>query len=150
VLEDIGRDDRAVVFCRFHHDLDTARRVAEDLDRGGLHRTCGEISGRLNEYAEWKAGQFSTLAVQLQAGGLGIDLSKANYAVFYTLSFSLGNYLQAIARLHRPGQEKSVVVYRLLARGTVDQKIIHALDRREDVIRSILEDVQTAAPKESK
>ena len=144
LLEDIGGENRVVVFARFHHDLDTVKRVAEELDRGGLYKTCGEISGRVNEYQQWKRGEFSTLAVQLQAGGLGIDLTEASYLLFYTLGFSLGDYQQAIARVHRPGQERPVVVYRLLARGAVDTKIIRALDRRRDVIRSILEDVQTA------
>jgi len=146
VLDDIGREDRVVVFCRFHHDLDTVKRVAEELDRGGLNRTCGEISGRLNEYQQWKRGEFSTLAVQLQAGGLGIDLTEASYLLFYTLGYSLGDYQQAIARVHRPGQERPVVVYRLLARGTVDTKIIRALDRRRDVIKSILSQVKAAQP----
>jgi SNF2 family DNA or RNA helicase len=146
ILEDVGREDRVVVFCRFHHDLDTVKRVAEELDRGGLYKTCGEISGRVNEYQQWKRGEFSTLAVQLQAGGLGIDLTEASYLLFYTMGFSLGDYQQAIARVHRPGQERSVVVYRLLARRTVDTKIISALDRRRDVIRSILRDVQAAQP----
>jgi SNF2 family DNA or RNA helicase len=146
VLEDIGNEDPVVVFARFHHDLDTVKRVAEELDRGGLYKTCGEISGRVNEYQQWKRGEFSTLAVQLQAGGLGIDLTEASYLLFYTMGFSLGDYQQAIARVHRPGQERSVVVYRLLARRTVDTKIISALDRRRDVIRSILRDVQAAQP----
>jgi SNF2 family DNA or RNA helicase len=145
VLEDIGSENRVVVFCRFHHDLDTVKRVAEELDRGGYEKTCGEISGRVNEYAGWKRGEFSTLAVQLQAGGLGIDLSQASYVIYYTMNFSLGDYLQSVARVHRPGQNNRVVAYRLIAKGTVDQRIIRALDRREDVIRSILEEAQTTA-----
>jgi len=140
-LEDIGGGERVVVFCRFRHDLDTVRRVAEKLDRGGLHKTCGEISGRVNEYEEWKRGEFSTLAVQIQAGGLGIDLTEARYVIYFTLGFSLGDYQQSVARVHRPGQEHPVQVYRLVTEGTVDRKIIKALDAREDVIRLILEEV---------
>mgnify|MGYP000232781153 CR=1 FL=1 len=78
--------------------------------------------------------------MQVQAGGLGIDLSEARYAIFYTLTFSLGDYQQAVARVHRPGQDHPVMVYRLVAAGTVDRKILHALDRRRNVIESILRD----------
>jgi len=140
LLEDIGAH-KAVVFCRFHHDLDTIRRVAEELGRG---KPCGEISGRVNQYEQWKQGHFGTLAVQIQAGGLGIDLTEASYVIYFTLGFSLGDFQQSMARVHRPGQARPVVVYRLVARGTVDSKIIRALDLREDVIRSILRDVGAA------
>jgi len=141
LLEDIGRDEKAVVFARFHHDLDVIKRVA-----GQLGRACGEISGRVNEYEQWKQGRFSTLAAQIQAGGLGIDLTEASYVIYYTLGFSLGDYQQGVARVHRPGQQRPVVVYRLVTQGTVDTKIIRALDRRGDVIRSVLDEVQAAQP----
>jgi len=129
--------EKAVVFCRFHHDLDTVARVCKELGR-----TCGEISGRVKQYAEWKAGEFSTLAVQIQAGGLGIDLTEAPYAVYYTIGFSLGDYVQSVARVHRPGQTKAVSIYRLVVRDTVDEQLIKALDKKQNVIRAILEGVK--------
>jgi len=139
MLEEIGPEP-VVVFCRFLHDL---KVVAEEADRAG--RPYCEISGSIHEYQRWKEetdrfAKPAVLGVQVQAGGLGIDLSEARYAIFYTLTFSLGDYQQAVARVHRPGQDHPVMVYRLVTAGTVDRKILRALDRRRDVIESVLKD----------
>jgi len=137
MLEEIGPEP-VVVFCRFLHDL---KVVAEEADKAG--RPYCEISGSRHEYQQWKretADRPVVLGVQVQAGGLGIDLSEARYAVFYTLTFSLGDYQQAVARVHRHGQDQSVMVYRLVAAGTVDRKILRALDRHRNVIESVLRD----------
>lgn len=130
-LEDLS-GERVVVFCRFHADMDAIRAVAERQ-----RRTVGEITGRGNQYQEWKAGDLDTLIVQLQAG-IGIDLTEASYALFYSLGYSLGDYEQCLCRLHRPGQNRPVVVYRLLCRGTVDVRIARALANRKKVIEEVI------------
>ena len=79
------------------------------------------------------------LAVQIQAGGLGLDLTAARYCVYYSLGFSLGDYLQSIARLHRPGQKGLVDYIHLVAAASVDEIIVDALEAKEDVINRILE-----------
>ena len=75
------------------------------------------------------------LAVQIQAGGLGLDLTAARYCVYY----SLGDYLQSIARLHRPGQKGLVDYIHLVAAASIDEIIVDALEAKEDVINRILE-----------
>ena len=78
------------------------------------------------------------LAVQIQAGGLGLDLTKARYCVYYSPGFGLGEYLQSMARLHRPGQTRPVQYIHLIAAGTVDELVVRALDRKEDLIDRVL------------
>ena len=136
LLEDIGKDERAIVFCRFRADLALVHEIAEKLGR-----SCGEISGSAHDYRRWKDGEFDTLAVQIQAGGLGVDLTEASYAIYYTLGFSLGDYLQSVARLHRPGQKNPVIVYRLLAKGTIDVRIVRALSKRHAIVSAILDEI---------
>ena len=130
LLEDAG--EPAVVFCRFRSDLDTVAAVAD-----GLKLSYGEVSGRRNDYRGWDG---DVLGVQIQAGSLGLNLTRARIGVFYTMGYSLGDYQQALARLHRPGQERPVVFYRFLARGTVDWRIVRALDKRAGVIEALLSD----------
>lgn len=137
MLEDIGPEP-VVVFCRFTHDLQTVRAVAQKLGR-----RYGEISGNEKDYLAWKAGNVDVLGVQVQAGGEGLDLTEARYALYFTRGFSLGNYQQTLARIHRPGQERPVTVYRLLAqnagRATVDQRIARTLAHREAQIARVLD-----------
>ena len=89
--------------------------------------------------SDWDQG---VLAVQIQAGGLGLDLTLARYAIYYSLGFSLGDYSQSMARLHRPGQTHPVEYIHIVASGTVDETVMDALARREAVIETILKEVK--------
>ena len=131
LLEDMGSEP-VVVFARFKHDLEVVHRVARKLERPSY-----EISGARKDLSLWNDGG-GILAVQIQSGGLGIDLTKARYAVYYSLGFSLGDYLQSMARLHRQGHERPVEIIHLIATQTVDEKVMAALAAREQIVESIM------------
>jgi SNF2 family DNA or RNA helicase len=137
IIEDIDEHEPVVVFCRFQHDLDEIKAVAEKLDR-----TYGEISGRsksaLSDKAEMQDG-IQIAGVQIQAGGVGIDLTRSRYGIYYSVGFSLGDYEQSLARIHRPGQTRPVVYYHLVAAGTIDEVVYSNLKSKKDVISSIIE-----------
>jgi SNF2 family DNA or RNA helicase len=134
ILTDIGNEP-VVVFTRFIHDLDVVHRTAAKVGVPSY-----EVSGRRKDLPEWTSG---VLAVQIQAGGLGLDLTMARYAVYYSLGFSLGDYSQSMARLHRPGQSRPVEYIHILASGTVDETVMDALARREAVIDHILKEAKS-------
>lgn len=133
ILDSLPPDEPIVIFARFLHDLDVCKQAARD---GG--HDAWELSGRTRELREWNENG-GALAVQIQAGGVGLDLTKARYCIFYSLGYSLGDYLQAQARLHRPGQAGTVHQIHLIAAGTVDEKVMKSLEKREDVVMAILE-----------
>lgn len=137
LMEDLHDEEPIVIFCRFHHDLDAVHTVAAALGRASL-----ELSGRKNELPAWQSGAAPVLAVQIQSGGVGINLVRARYCVFYSLGFSLGEYLQARKRTHRPGQNRNVTYFHLVARDTVDEAVYKALEARQDVVESVLKGVK--------
>lgn len=135
ILEDIS--DPVVVFARFQHDLDVIHAVAKRLGK-----RCKELSGRAKELGPNATypPDCDVLAVQIQSGGVGIDLTGASYGIYYSLDRSLGNYDQSLARLNRPlpdGSSKQVTFYHLLASDTIDGTIYRALDERRDVVESL-------------
>jgi SNF2 family DNA or RNA helicase len=138
ILTSIGGDEPVVVFCRFHEDLDTVQEVCK-----ALKRTCRELSGRKKELGGpvWESGNGNTLAAQLQSGGVGIDLTRARYCVYYSVDFSLGNYEQSLARVHRPGQTRPVTYVHLIAQDTIDEKVYLSLEKKKDVINTILSQI---------
>lgn len=72
--------------------------------------------------------------------GYGLNLQEGGHTiVWYGLTWSLEQYLQANARLHRQGQQKPVLVYRILARDTVDRQILESLDRKDATQSAVLE-----------
>jgi SNF2 family DNA or RNA helicase len=120
-----------VVFARFSHDLDVIRQTAE---KAGLRYK--ELSGRVKELGPDSTypDECDVFGVQVQAGGVGIDLTRARYGIYYSIDRSLGNYDQTLARLHRPGQTQHTFFYHLLAEETIDDTIYIALEQRRDVV----------------
>jgi SNF2 family DNA or RNA helicase len=133
IIDGIPLDEPVVVFCRFVADFENVCKVATSLGR----QYC-ELSGARKELPRWQHTSGAVLGVQVSAGAEGIDLTHAAYGVFYSIGHSLAQYDQATARLHRPGQNRSVTYYHLVAEGTIDEKVYAALDKRRDIIASIL------------
>jgi len=144
MLEDLPRSEPVVVFCRFRGDIEAAILVCERLGR-----SYGELSGAKNELAAFQQGTTKTLITQIQSGGIGVDMSMASYAFFYSLGYSLSEYEQAVARLHRPGQKKHTHIYHLVAtlKGarTVDGRVYQALRERKEIVNVILDGYRTGA-----
>lgn len=130
-----GMDVRepVVVFCRFQQDLDAVKEICE-----AQGRRCAELSGRENQLAEWKAGKYDVIAVQIQAGGAGVNLTRAAYVIYYSTGHSLGDYEQSLKRSHRPGQDRPVRFYHLVVKGTVDEAVYKALQDKKDVVEYVL------------
>lgn len=126
-----------VVFAHFHTELDTVHSVAANL---GL--TSAELSGRRNELAEWQDGKATVLAVQESAGGLGVDMTRARYALYYSHGWSLGDYEQSRARIHRPGQTRPVTIIHLVASNTVDEVVLRALAHKQKVVDMVIDDLR--------
>ena len=82
------------------------------------------------------------LAVQIQAGGVGIDLTRAAYCCYFSPTYNMGDYLQSLARLDRPGQTRPVTYIHLVAKGTIDETVYKALQSRQDVITAVIEGIK--------
>ena len=123
------------VFARFVRDLDIVQVVAEKL--GLLY---GEISQRrkdgITELAEMNP-HIDVCGVQEQAGGAGIDLTRARIGIDYSPSWRLELWDQKIARLHRPPATKPVVIYEIVAEDSIDEEIYLALDARRGMVGDV-------------
>lgn len=137
MLEDLPQDEPVVIFCRFTSDIQAATAAAKKVGR-----EVSELSGYKNELADWQQGKTSVLVAQIQSGGIGIDLTRAAYCFFFSLGYSLAEYEQAVARLHRPGQEKKTTIYHLVAtvngQSTVDGRVYSALRERKEVVDELI------------
>ena len=136
LLQDLPVDEPVVVFARFLGDLGTVHRAAERAGRASL-----ELSGNRRELEAWQAGAAPIIAVQIQSGGTGVDLTRAAYCCYLSTGFSLGDYEQSLARCHRPGQDRTVWYYHFVARDTVDEKVYGALRKRKNVVEAVLDGI---------
>ena len=134
ILQDVGMNENIVVFCQFRHDLQAIQRSAT---KAGRKYT--ELSGTANELEQWNKHDGAVIGVQIQAGSEGIDMTKANHAIYFSLPHSLAMYMQSRARLYRPGQTRPVSFCHLLADGTIDMSLYKSLIKKKDIISSIKE-----------
>ena len=140
LFDEIPPEEPIVVFGRFHTDLDQIAEAAAQAKR-----TSTELSGRVHtptELERWQDGAKNVLAVQIQAGGVGINLTRARHAVWFTMPYSVAEYTQAEARLVRPGQERSVTFVRLLCEvqgiPSIDHMTAQAMDQRRNALDEIM------------
>jgi len=139
VLLDLPIHEPLVIFCRFHPDMDICTRACE-----ASGRTVSELSGRLDTKQEWIDGKTDVLIAQIASGKEGISLVRASYTIYYSLGFSLGDFDQSVSRTDRPGQKADqVTCIHLLMEGTVDEQIYKAIQDRRDIIKSVLEDMES-------
>lgn len=132
ILQDLDPKENVVVFCIFKHDLEAIRRAARANDRKDF-----ELSGAENTLDDWKKSEGGVIAVQIRAGSEGVDMTKANHAVYFSMPHSLAMYEQSKARLYRPGQTRPVSFMHLIAENTIDESLYRSLVRKKDIIEAI-------------
>jgi len=137
ILEGIGRSEPVVIFAKFRYDFGEIEKIVRKL---GLRY--GELSGIRDDEKDWSKGQFDVLAVHYKSGSESIDLTRARYCIYYSLSNSYGLYRQSIKRTHRPGQTRPVTYYTLVCRipeiTTIDEKCVKALALKQDLADYLL------------
>lgn len=126
-----------IVFVRFKRDFE---HIEAELPKGARSaRFSGDQTAvqRSERLRQLRAGELDVLMCEIKTGSLGIDMTAADTAVFYSVGFSLIDYSQARDRLHRWGQENTVRYYRLVARNTVDETIYDALERKLNMAQTV-------------
>ena len=138
LLEEFPKDEPIVVFAHYKKDLKNIRKTCAELDY-----SYSEVSGSVDTLKDWKSGKTKVLGVQYNSGSESIDLTRARYCVYYSLTQRLALYEQSRKRIHRPGQSRPVVYYHLIEtikKGfTIDQKIYAALQSKQDIVEYVME-----------
>ena len=76
--------------------------------------------------------------ISLKAGGLGLNLTEADYVFLLDPWWNVTLEEQAISRAHRQGQRRSVFVYRFISSGTLEEEILRIQDRKQSLINAVL------------
>ena len=137
ILEDIVIDNgkKLVIFARFRPEIAAIEKLLQELK---IKYECitGDVdmSARGEKVRSFQNDpEIKVFIAQLQTAGLGITLTAADTVVFYSLDFSFANYDQARARLHRIGQKNNVTNIHIIAKGTVDEKVMKALAAKKNL-----------------
>ena len=89
---------------------------------------------------DWNKGKIKILLAHPASAGYGLNLQDGGHIMaWYGLPWSLEQYLQAVARLQRQGQKYPVMVYHLIAKGTVDEQVAKSLAKKDMTQSALIE-----------
>ncbi|MGO2559214.1 DEAD/DEAH box helicase [Brachybacterium sp.] len=136
--EVIGDGHRVLLFSQFTSYLD---RVATELDRREVRYSHLDGSTRDRDAAVtgFREGDAPVFLISLKAGGFGLTLTEADYVFLLDPWWNPAAENQAVDRAHRIGQERQVMVYRMIAEDTIEEKVL-ALQRRKAELFDALTD----------
>jgi SNF2 family DNA or RNA helicase len=126
------------VFSQFTSFLDI---VEDDLRAHGVGvvRLDGSTTRRADVVEAFRRGQDPVFLISLKAGGVGLTLTEADYVFLLDPWWNPAAEQQAIDRTHRIGQDRPVTVYRLIAAGTIEEKVVELQRRKARLISAVLD-----------
>ncbi len=135
---------RVLIFSQFRGMLD---RIEEELLQLGL--TSFKITGstpsqeRQEMTKAFNQGDRDVFLISLKAGGVGLNLTGADTVILVDLWWNPAVESQAIGRAHRMGQEQAVEVYRLVTRGTIEEKIQELQEEKKNLVSEVLDGTES-------
>jgi SNF2 family DNA or RNA helicase len=137
---------RALVFSQFTSFLALVRSRL-DAERIGYRYLDGTTRRRSEQIAAFRNGTEPVFLISLKAGGFGLTLTEADYVFILDPWWNPAAENQAIDRTHRIGQDKPVVVYRLVSRNTIEEKVVALQQRKRELFDMVVESgAGTGAP----
>ena len=135
---------RVLIFSQFRGMLD---RIEEELPQLGL--TSFKITGstpsqeRQEMTKAFNQGERDVFLISLKAGGVGLNLTGADTVILVDLWWNPAVESQAIGRAHRMGQDQAVEVYRLVTRGTIEEKIQELQEEKKNLVSEVLDGTES-------
>ncbi|MFL6534867.1 MAG: DEAD/DEAH box helicase [Pseudomonas sp.] len=139
MLEELFEEGRRVLlFSQFTSML---ALIEEELKKRGVEYAIltGQTRDRRTPVKEFQSGKRQIFLISLKAGGVGLNLTEADTVIHYDPWWNPATENQATDRAYRIGQEKPVFVYKLIARGTVEEKIQLLQKEKSDLAAGVLD-----------
>ena len=138
VSDIVAEGHRTLIFSQFTGFLD---KVRQRMDAAGVAYCYldGTTRNRPAVIAEFKSGKAPVFLISLKAGGVGLNLTEADYCILLDPWWNPATEAQAIDRIHRIGQTKNVMVYRLVAKDTIEEKVMALKATKAKLFSSVME-----------
>lgn len=130
--------DRLIVFYNFNAELNKMQQILmnEDFEN---HKRFSIVNGEIKALKNYEDRADSITFVQYQAGAMGLNLQKACRIIYFTPPLSSELYQQSMKRIHRIGQGSTCFYYKLICKGSVEERIYGTLKKRKDYTEALFE-----------
>jgi SNF2 family DNA or RNA helicase len=135
--EVIAEGHRALVFSQFTGFLKLIKERL-DADKIGYGYLDGSTRKRDAEIERFTSGEVPVFLISLKAGGFGLNLTQADYCFVLDPWWNPAAEAQAVDRAHRIGQTRNVMVYRMVARDTIEEKVMALKERKAELFDAVL------------
>jgi SNF2 family DNA or RNA helicase len=139
LVDDVVREGhRTLIFSQFTRFLG---RVRDRLLEEGVPVVYldGSTTDRAAVLSEWKNGDAPVFLISLKAGGFGLNLTEADYVILLDPWWNPATEAQAVDRVHRIGQTKKVMVYRLVSKDTIEEKVMALKASKSALFTSVVD-----------
>lgn len=144
VKDCIASGHKVLIFSQFTSMLELLGRElkAEEIDYLTLTGAT-KTSDRLALTESFNQGQIPVFLISLKAGGTGLNLTGADVVIHYDPWWNMSAQNQATDRAHRLGQEKTVQVFKLMVKDTIEERIQVLQERKRDLTDAIVKEGET-------
>ena len=134
----VAEGHRALVFSQFTRFL---RRIGDRLNGAGVRYSYldGRTRNRAKVIEDFRSGNNGAFLISLKAGGFGLNLTEADYCFVCDPWWNPATEAQAVDRAHRIGQTRPVMVYRLVSKDTIEEKVMALKARKAALFASVME-----------
>ena len=144
LIEEIVPNDAIVIWCKYLFSISLIERMLKDmgLDYLVIRGDVKDKSGVAKLFQETSIIDIPILIGQIRSGGIGLNLHKASYEIFYENEYRLLDREQAEDRCHRIGSKKAVTIIDLVVRDSIDEQILAAIHKKQTIAEYILKNVR--------
>ena len=137
---------RVLIFSQFKGMLEKIEQELPDLGLTSFKITGSTPAQDRQEMTKaFNQGEKDTFLISLKAGGVGLNLTGADTVILVDLWWNPAVEAQAIGRAHRMGQEQKVEVYRLITKGTIEEKIQELQEQKKNLVSQVLDGTESRA-----
>ncbi len=137
---------RVLIFSQFKGMLEKIEQELPDLGLTSFKITGSTPAHDRQEMTKaFNQGERDAFLISLKAGGVGLNLTGADTVILVDLWWNPAVEAQAIGRAHRMGQEQMVEVYRLITKGTIEEKIQELQEQKKHLVSQVLDGTESRA-----
>ncbi|MDF1755999.1 MAG: DEAD/DEAH box helicase [Verrucomicrobiales bacterium] len=144
VSKQVEAGRRILVFSQFTSMISLLEESLDKMDIGYVTLT-GSTTKRKEVIEQFQTSEVPVFLISLKAGGFGLNLTAADCVIHYDPWWNPAVEEQATARAHRMGQDKPVFVYRLVAKGSIEERILELQERKADLAAAVLSGEETTS-----